>query len=411
MSGLKKYFIPACLILPMISHWILPWGIEFKLYLHIFGAYLYLPDFLYIIYLLSFVKNKRAPRLQLNRSLSIIFICFAIIIYTYTTNLLKGIGNTGWLIINNLSIVWLTLIFILFPLDKRQIEATKPLMLAALLILVVQVILYSLGILNYTTTDNHTLKGQDFGGIMRISTTIGAATGTAIVIGLLGAICVTVYSWTQKWLIALFVLTSLGVFFTMSRGTSLIWGCFCIYYFYIYKLRHLGFTKKIKSILLITFAVGIFYGLGGFDPIINRTQHMEKSGDFSAGRENKSRISNRMIDESAPWGYGLGQVLPEKACEIDKLAPYHYAPHNMYYLICIELGWPGLLLFVLLFITLITGMYLKLPLSIYIIMVLLVNGNTETVLLDSEFSALLLFAIMSCTKYNERRLKLSAVTH
>ncbi|MCM1139814.1 MAG: O-antigen ligase family protein [Muribaculum sp.] len=401
MPHISKYIIPSCLILPMILHWILPWGIESRLYVKIANISLFVPDFLYVYYLYGQYLRDDFPVLPSARKNCILTIIFFILIYVLVCGVLKNIGYIDALMVNNLSFFWLVIVFIFNPLDKEQIQLTKPLMLFALVFLVLEVLLYSLGILHYTTAAHTALQGQDYGGVMRISTTVGAATGTAVIIGLLGAICLTAYRWaTMRQQIIIIILTSFGVFFTMSRGTSLCWASFVLYFFYTNYFRNYTFSKRVKSILILAAGLAAFYYVGGFNPILNRYEHMKASEDATAGRGSKFEKSMRMIDESAPWGYGIGQVMPEKSIEKDFRTPHHFAPHNAYTLVWIELGWPGLVMFLLLIIALFSASDYRKPLFVYLILYFAINANTESVILDSEFAALSMFAFMTIIKYS-----------
>lgn len=328
----------------------------------------------------------------------LVLILISILCYSMVQLALKGIDYAATIIINNLSFVWLTIIYLLRPLTPKELARTRPLMLFALLFLVGEVLLYGFGVLHYTSATNDELLGQDYGGIMRISTTVGAATGTAVVIGLLGAINLTIYKLSMCSRIVLIVVSTIGVFFTMSRGSSLVWAIFLLIYFYMHFFKHYRFAKKVKSTIVLLVCLAAFNSLGGFTPILSRIEHMNSSDDVYASRDSKFEISKKMISESEPWGYGLAQVMPEKSVEKDHWPPYHFAPHNMYTLVTIELGWPGIILFIRLFMFLLALLSYRNPLSYYIVLTFLITGNTESVLLDSEWAALLLFAVMVASK-------------
>lgn len=403
-----KYFIPGICVLPMICHWLLPSGIEdFKCYLDIFGVKFFVFDFLYIIYIIYYnTKSSGKTCLSYGRKTRVVILCITIILYTILCLTFESVPNFMALIINNMSFVWFTLLFILAPLSKRQILLTKPFFVTALIILVCEVFIFSLGLMQYRSAVGTDLSGQDFDGFMRISTTIGGATGSAVIIGLLGAFCISIYEWNKLEQIALIVLTSIGVFFTMSRGTSLVWIIYVIYFVYSTYLKHTRFSTKIKALLGATILLTGLYYVGIFRPIENRFEHMEQSSDFSAGRDDKLAISLKMIDESAPFGYGLGQVFPNKAVALNFNEPHHFAPHNMYMLIAIELGWSGLFLYILLIFCLMSQINYKNPLAVYLCLLFIINANTESVLTDSEYSALIIFAIMAITKFSVSKSKI-----
>lgn len=397
---LQKYIIPGCLVLPMISRWILPSGIEDRLYLSILGISIFIPDLLYVFYISDHLLSNRPQRhISINRQRFLIVFSIVTLCYVYLQLAFKGIYYVNDLIINNLSFVWLSLLFLLFPMSKKQLLLTKPFMTIALLLICVEVIIFSLGLMVYTTAAGNDLQGQDYGGILRISTTIGAATGTALILGLLSAVVLTVYNWRGRVRLMLMTISTVGIFFTMSRGTSLVWSIFLCYYFYTNYIKYSSTKLKRKYTLIAVCCIGLFYLVGGFNPILNRVEHMQDSVDATAGRDSKMDKSLRMVEMSAPWGYGLGQVFPEKAIERTYKPPYLFAPHNGYALMAIELGYVGIVLFIIFVVFMMTGINYKNSLGFYIWLVWLINNNTESILLDSEAMALLMFGIMSITKY------------
>lgn len=400
MISFKKYFIPSILVLPMVLHWLLPWGTELKLYISFLGIDWYTPDFLYLIYIISYFKKKNHPYiLSSSRRVVLTILGGVYIMYGILSVVTKEVDYVPDLLVNNFSFVWLSLLFLLCPLTYRQLQRTKPIMVTSLIILVSEVLLYGLGILHYTTAAGNTLQGQDYDGVMRISTTIGAATGTALIIGLLGAVVINIYPFTKKARIALILLTTIGVYFTMSRGTSLAWTIYVAYDVYHNYLKGRSLNLKIKAIIAAFLVVaGVYFG-GGFNPLLNRVNKMEQSGDVTAGRDGKFRSSINDINEHAPFGYGLAQCLPEKAVEMKYRGAHHSAPHNVYILIGLELGYIGIALYLTFVLFIVTGISYKCSLSFYILLVFLINSNTESLVLDSEAMALLMFAVMTVTKY------------
>lgn len=300
---IKKYFMPSLVVIPMMLHWILPWSRELDLYIDLCGVSFFTPDFLYFLYF--FLKERPSNMTAIitrRQACILVLILISILCYSMVQLALKGIDYAATIIVNNLSFVWLTIIYLLRPLTPKELARTRPLMLFALLFLVGEVLLYGFGVLHYTSATNDELLGQDYGGIMRISTTVGAATGTAVVIGLLGAINLTIYKLSMCSRIVLIVVSTIGVFFTMSRGSSLVWAIFLLIYFYMHFFKHYRFAKKVKSTIVLLVCLAAFNSLGGFTPILSRIEHMNSSDDVYASRDSKFEISKKMISESEPWG-------------------------------------------------------------------------------------------------------------
>ena len=396
MSSVRNYIIPNLLTIPMALHWILPWGMEQQLYA---GSF-FMPDLLIFYYIFKrLTRPNNRHSIGQHRKVALFIVCTAIILYVAILSVLKNINYTFPILIGNLSFVWYTVIYMFFPLNSEQIKYTKPVFIASLLILIGEVILYSSGILVYKTGAGNTLTGQDYNGFMRISTTVGAATGTALCIAIIGAITITLFSWKQWQRWTLIVMSALGIFFTMSRGASLIWVLFVIWLFYRDYYKKAKLSVKIKSLIAFVIFTIVFYSAGAMDPLLDRNSQLLHSSSYTAGRSDKAVYSQRMIEIYAPWGSGPAQILPEKAIEKDYDPPHHFAPHNVYFLIMIELGYPGIILFIALFLLLFSGLDYRRNLSWFLLLVFSIGFNTESVVLDAEFASLILFGVMASSRY------------
>lgn len=387
---------PSFLVIPMISHWILPSAIEIKLYVNILGIPFYCINLFYVLYIASYFKNKNENNAKLKFQIKYLCCLFGYIC------LLSGLWNDSEpllpILFNAYPIIWLVPVMILCPLNENQIQLTKYVMAFALLFLCIEVLLYATGTLSYrSTSTNALLTGQEYaGGIMRISTTIGGATGTAIIIVWLGALCISVYKFCTfiKW--SLFILSTITVFYTVSRGSIIVWILYSIYYFYKYYLQYRSFKVKILAILSALIVTGGLNYFSVFDAVLDRNEQL--SNNMTTGRDVHIERSIRIIEESHGFGVGPAMMFPEKSIQNIVTAKKKEASHNAFFIIIGEMGFIGLLLFLAIIILILSNISYGNPLSIFVWLALLINFNTEGVVLMSEFMALFIFILMTQLK-------------
>jgi len=411
MSRVNVNFImPFLLFFPMISRWILPSGIESLLIVEYKFYSLYLPDLTLLIYLYLQRRfgsiNKDLFNLSFEKKFKLI--AFLLIGYAFIIGVANNNSEIILPITSCFSWLYLTIIFVFFPLSKEQIEISKYIMIPTLLFLCVEILLYSLGIIQYTSSSGKELEAQEYADIYRISTTIGAATGSALIIMILGIVCTTRYK-IPKWLkFTIYIITSVSILFTISRGAILTWTLYLILAFAIYFFSN-GFT--LKKYLFLFFLAGLlieFNHLGVFEPLVQRTAQLSYDNQVESGRDVLRKKTMNIISESYYMGVGLGQVFPDKDVLNRIHSSHKTAPHNSYLIIFAELGFVGLVLF--LFMLIMMSLYLDYSKAAFWawVFLLLVNFNTEGVLLHSEFWSAVLFFYLNLEKKYENTLYLHA---
>lgn len=393
-----KYIFPNLLVFPMVSHWILPSGIEQQLYLWLFGVCFYLPNLCYLWYIGAYKSQKRiSVILHPGIKKWILIFCFVLLGYVLVGAMVNNIRGLGLILIDNLTFIYFPILFLLYPLDERQIERTKYLMVGALLILIAEVILFSLGIMHYTTDAGNTLEGQDYVGVMRISTTVGAATGTGLILLVLGVLSTSVYTMPKKYKIALLILTTIAILFTISRGATISWLLYCAYYFYHYYFKHKKLRHKVYAALSVVVVLLALNNMGVFDPMYERSQQLGGLED-ATGRNERMQKGLSIYEKSGKVGVGSGQVFPEKSIESKIKSPYLMAPHNVYIILLAEYGWLGTLLILSMLLMIFAHFDYRKPSSVFVWVFLAINFNTEGCILAAEFFSLLMFLCMVSIK-------------
>lgn len=394
---LSSFIIPNLLVIPIILRWLLPVSIEDRLNANIFGVYFFLPDLLYLIYILTY---KGKPTLYKNRKIAFMFLGLTFAFVLFQMLFSEGDSNYKFnLIINSFSFIYIPFIYINWPLNRDGLEKIKITLLVSLLILCGEVLLYSLGILAYTTADGDDLTAglYDTGGIMRISTTVGAATGTAIIILMLGCIITGYYQMGKVKLYSLFILITVTLLFTVSRGSLLIW----LLYIGIYafkKLSDLSFLKKIGFMIVLAVSLVVLNNQGVFEPLKYRME--TNRTDVTTGRDDLNNEAIRLIEGTGYFGVGIGNVFPEKNIQYKFNVPHYIGMHNTYLTYVAEIGLIGLFFLLMFYLSVIGQLrFHKIPLSLVVICVLLISFNTEAVFVDQEYIALFFLLITAALNF------------
>lgn len=398
----KRFFndivMPNLLVIPMITHWLLPDSIEGRLYITFNDIVYYIPNICYVIYIINYLANNRnsisISIQKLTKLLSLLLFVYSLVHISYILgdDHIITIANV---VISNFSFVYFPVLFLCFPLNRNQAEHTKWIVITANIILALEVILFSTGTLNYTSSAGNNLTDNLYeqGGIFRISTTVGAATGTGVVISVLGIIITSCYKINLKIKYLLIFLFTIAVFFTISRGSILLWGLYLLILFYYSFYKYFNYNKRILSIIIAISSLSILNSYGIFDPIKERTESL-KYDDVTTGRDDRYQKAIKIFDESNYIGVGSGQVFPEKSIKKYVGKEYNMAPHNTYLTYLAEIGIIGLTLILILYLYTLFNIDYSLIISKMFPFILLLSYNTEGCIVTAEFLSLMFFYIM-----------------
>lgn len=395
-----EQIVPNLLLLPTVSHWILPAGYEELLYFSLFGVPFYGLNICYLIYIILhkyYVDNDEIiyPRIWVRR-LSFAFWCVILIV-----SLLNYAEPILPILMNSYSLFWIAPLLCFFPLSPKNIINTKYLLIFTLFFLCGEILLYATGILTYkSVSTNVVLSGQVYdGGIMRISTTIGAATGTAVILVWLAAFCISYFELKKYMKLAIILISTISIFYTVSRGAIIVWGVFILIFFYKNYLQYNSLIKKLYFFIIFISIISCLSYYSVFDPIIDRNKQLENSSSIVTGREKHIDKSLKIIKESNYLGAGAAMMFPEKSIQKVVVAKKKEASHNIYLIVTGETGLLGLFIFISIFIILYNNIREEhLLIKILVLLSMIVNFNTEGVILMSEFISFFLFILMSVQK-------------
>ena len=403
----KEFILPNLLVLSMVSHWLLPEGIEQKLYLHVFDLVFYLPDICYFIYMVfysEFYGDIKPFEISKNKKGLIVFGVLFSCLMLLTNYGISALGDTINILINNFTIFYAFYLFFYYPLPPSELDKTKYLLTFALVVISLEIILFSMGILSYTsevTGTDLTDGGFETGGIFRISTTIGAATGSAMVVLLLGIVCTSCFIYSKYIQLTLLFLTTIAIFFSISRGSIIVWSFYLVVYLYKNYLSG-GFNERklIAIIIICTFAVYAFQH-GILDPLIERQSRLNDNNNILANRDEKFDMALQIIKESNYLGIGSGMIRPDKALigSINKM--YSFSPHNTYLLLLGELGIVGILCLLGIYWSIIKNLDYSKIYAMTIPVMLLVTFNTEIFILEQQCFPMFALLLLYSYKYNQ----------
>ena len=389
----------------MVSHWILPDGIEQTLYIHLFFP-IYLPDICYLIYMVNYSSlwNKTVGAEEVYKDIahskSLVRILSAMLIYSTFLTIFNQCDGFIDILFGGQWFTYCGLLYLLYPMNKRMIENTKFIIIPTLIILCLEVILFSLGILTYTVD----LGSQQYGGVTRISTTIGAATGTAVILCFIGAMVLSLYNIKATYKLILGILSSVAIFFTASRGSSAVWLLYIgvyIYANYIYKSK---LSKKISISMLAICGVLILNQFGVFDPLLDRQSQLSAESNLLTSRDELVDRAMVVARNSNYIGVGQAQVNRCKGLTEYVSSDNIVGVHNYYICTLAENGIMGLLLLIVFVLVMLKHLNYKNSLSFLIVLIFLVTFNTEPVFSYEEFCAPVFLIIMTCLKRNESTL-------
>ena len=301
-----------------------------------------------------------------------------------------------YIVINNYSFIYFPILFFTLPLDHRHIISLRWLFLGIWAIICTEVLLYSVG-LSVFGPDLTEEMATDYAGVYRVHTTLGAATGTSIVVYILGILLTSYFPFDRRIVFLILIITTIAVLFSISRGAILVWGLYVLSLFYRDYLKKSNFIRKIGYLVLAIASLVLLYHYSFFDPLIARSELKNRS-NWTSGRDEFNERVFDIIKEADFMGVGSGEVYPDKSI-IDVITIKHYAPvHNVYLLYLAEIGLFGCLFLLFIFVFALRGLDYSKTYSWLLWGILLISCNTEMVFAWAEFMPLLLLYILCCKK-------------
>ncbi len=366
--GSRSFWMAFCLTFPVLAKIILPSSLETLLEMQFIGVPVFLPNLLCLLFLLYSEKNHADKELK-----TIFWFQFLFMLLGFFFN---GKSSLAFLLAGNFYYYILFLgLYCRIGLSERY--WINRFMTIALLILGAEVFLLGLGIVKGFGAVVVAEDAQEFGDFFRVSTTAGAATGTAVHLYLLTAICVML-SESVKWRYFIFAYGLSATVLTVSRGGA---AAFLLYFmlWLFFKVKD-GRGSRLKIIVGAVAVVALLYGAGVFNPILERVELKGQDGTMLESREDRASTALSYYNQAESKLLGLGMTSLFRSSEIRHMGYENVvAPHNSYIQTLCEQGIIGLCLMILFWLVFIIRNRRSRPVIITMLPILLVLWNTESV--------------------------------
>lgn len=396
---MSKTFFSCLPLVPFVAQWLLPISIENNLYIKI-GDYIpfFIFNICYFIYILKYrlIVNRDVELIPKGVRISTIVFIIIYLLYSLVHGMLIGIDNLLAFMVNNQVFVYSLFLFMLHPMDRDMIERTKYIVVPVAILLCLEVLLYSFGILTYS----HDLHSEVVrNGVMRISTTIDAATGSAVVMVMLGVMILYYSEIKIYYRISLIILITVSIFLLQSIGSILVWVLYVAYYFYVKYFRGKTYNFKIKNLLILVVLVVCLFKTGVYRPFEERYHELKEDNRIGTGRDELVAKALKIYSESGGFGVGLGQTNYNKSLQLIKLSrTYPLGVHNYYLCVLIELGFWGLFFLIIYLVNLIKFIDKRDPIAFYLLLLFTITFCLEPVFIRTEFTCFVVFLLMVSIK-------------
>ena len=371
--GIKDFWLALCVSLPSLIRIICPSGIESLLFeVTIADIPFYWPNLLLIFFIANAKPYKGSKLIKLLLFIQLIAVFWGVLLNRYNHTLAFLLSGNYYF--------YAFFIGICFSISEGQRYWISRFFSICVILLSLEVLLYSSGILTSYQGTELTTDLEDYGGIERISTTAGAATGTACDLYLMIVLCMMTTS-NKKRRLFVFAIGFVALLLTVSRG-----GIFAMFFYLAFSIidRMKNTRHKSKIVVTTIVALGVIYYVRLFNPFLDRLQVKNESSDMSSGREALAAMTLNNYYQNADvlaLGLGFANVYPSTEIQHAGYIPtWPGAPHNMYVLTLAEQGWLGLLLTVWIILIILFSVRKNKTLLFSLIPVFLILYNTETVI-------------------------------
>jgi O-antigen ligase len=288
-------------------------------------------------------------------------------------------------------------------------KSFKYIILFLFFVLSFEIIAFSFGFLGWNVS-----LGTSFDGIQRINSTIGAATGTAMVYFLISIWCADLFFDCKKILFVIVVIAMIVTVTTMTRsGILMNIMTFVLWFSRKFFSMNIDIRRKLKIllvfILLSTFVAVVINKIGLVEAFEVRLEEAERYNVYDYdGRF--SRVSQALdyIKDSIPLGVSPGHYHPRREFEISGIG--YGAPHNSYILLAVEYGVFPAFMFYLSILCILIYINKNMGNSIAVnglFAFFLVGMNTESVIVEDINWYYLLFLMISFYFWRADRMRLT----
>lgn len=333
-----------CLVGPLFLKYLLPAGIENMLRIDIFGAILFSPYILLLIYMHRGIRSNENAILY---PILDVQLCFALISWFW-----GDYGNEQYLayLLNLTSYFLCYYIAIHYRFTQSQLEYLRKTATIVFFLVAIEMILACSGIVSFGYTQSDT---ESYGSISRFTTTMGDSNNGGLALFMFGM--VTAYLNRGRILeYLIIILWIVGCALTVTKSVCLAVAIVGIIYYikYLFSKKY-RISSKLKITIIGIVSMYALFQLGVFNPIIERVSMQMYAENIQSGREElRENVLKKVTGTAKIIGHGSGSVYSlEELREKQYHTPYDGAPHNSYVLQYAEEGIIGLSLTLLFWLT------------------------------------------------------------
>lgn len=337
-----------CLLLPLYCKFLLPAGLEELLKIEIFGVPVFLPYLLLLIFLRRGHKNTNVQFDGTKR------------IFNRLLWLQMAISFVSWLcadydIFHHYAFVFVFLSYFLcmyiginYRFSEIQINYIRKYSTWVLIAVMLEMLLVAFNIVNFGVSQADGL--EVYGSVTRVQTSMGDTNNGGIALFMFGVI-VLYLNRTNKIFLPLLVAWIATCSLTVTKSVFL--ALIAISLFAANKIRKsksISWSTKIKYLFSAIIIVAAMFYIGAFNPVIERFVQQYAAEELASGRDDLiNDVLNKMSTTEKIVGSGIGSVYPTEELQFKKdfRTKYSGAPHNSYVLKFAEVGYIGVICFII----------------------------------------------------------------
>lgn len=384
----RDYIWVSLLIAPAALRLLLPISWEVRLSISVLGVPLFLPELAWGLAPL-FYRRYTNRSVFLPTNFLLLWFASICLLLSFPSILAVREAPANVAFVALLEVFGLFAYLCLFPPQRWHESGLRWSLLMIVGLLVAQIVLFSLGIATYRVE----VTAHEYGGVGRLHSTVGAATGTGHILFLLAVWCGALLLKGCRFV--LFALMAGGVLVAIillqSRGPVLM--VFMLASTLLLRVlftRLVAFSTKTKLVLTGLLVAGLVLAVailtGAFQAFLERLNTLDDRGD---GRLEVWSIALSVFADN-PWsGVGPGAYFGRKRFILTDFLSNYPSPHNYYLLLLVEFGLVAAAAFTLVLWWSVLRAVRRYPVSIAshaLLAILLVGLNVEVVYIDPEFS-------------------------
>ncbi len=394
--GSSSFWMAFCLTFPVVSKLLLPSSFEELLEIQVFDIPVFLPSLLVLLFLAGKKSNHNDKWLRLIFGLQLISVIIGFISNYYEKNPLA-------LLLAGDYYYYAIYLGLTCRLNHQERYWIGKIYTATLFILGTEVILLGLGLVSSFGSVAVADSAESFDSFNRVSTTAGAATGTAVLLYMLTSICILL-SESRRWRYILFAFGFSATLLTVSRGASVAFMMYFVMWLYFKIKERKG--KRFKLIFGTAAAFVLLYSIGIFNPILERITIKSQNDTMFESREDRAGMALLYYQNADSKLLGVGFANLYRSTEVRHIGiDCIVAPHNSYIQTLCEQGIIGLVLLLVFWIAIIIINRGNKAILIPLIPLLLVIWNTEScVVVETEYVlniAILLILGLDKPRFNQ----------